>query len=345
MEQVRVARLDHLGLIASVIKDLGLIDMIDTRLVPDAQEAITPGEAVAGMILNGLGFANRPLSLTPQFFANKPLDLLFRQGIDAEMFNRFKLGRTLDEAYAYGCDLLFEELALLVCTQEGIDLRFHHLDTTSFSLTGEYLPESDEHAIRITHGYSKDHRPDLKQAVLELMVSQDGGVPFVSKSWDGNTSDTQVFQKRAEALMQAFKDTPSPRYLVADGKLYCEDNAAHLAKLGFITRIPATLKVVSQVIGQALQGDTWQTFDDNTRYQPLELCHYGMASVGWWCLHRRLLSVPKPRSTKPNSANTRPSKSSSCTCKPNALTHPKPLKMPWQRWPSTGNITASHPLI
>ena len=50
MEQIRVERLDHLGLIASVIKDLGLIDMIDERLVPDEQEVITPGEAVAGMI-------------------------------------------------------------------------------------------------------------------------------------------------------------------------------------------------------------------------------------------------------------------------------------------------------
>lgn len=108
------------------------------------------------------------------------------------------------------------------------------------------------------------------------MVSQDGGIPFVSKSWDGNTSDTQVFQKRAEALISAFKDTPSPRYLVADAKLSSEDTAAHLAKFGFITRIPATLKLVSQVIGQALQGDTWQSLDANTRYQPLALCHYGM---------------------------------------------------------------------
>src|SRR5918992_93305 len=98
MALAHVERLDHLGLIASVIKDLRLIDMIDTRLVPDAQEEITPGEAVAGMILNGLGFANRPLSLTPQFLTNKPLDLLFREDIRAEMFNRFKLGRTLDEA-------------------------------------------------------------------------------------------------------------------------------------------------------------------------------------------------------------------------------------------------------
>jgi len=277
MALVTVERLDHLGLITEIIKDIGLIDMINARLVPDRQEDITPGEAVAGMILNGLGFANRPLSLTPQFFANKPLDLLFREGVCAEMFNRFKLGRTLDEVHAYGCDLLFSELALAVCAQEGIDLRFNHLDTTSFALTGAYIPDSDEQAITITHGHSKDHRPDLKQAVLELMVSQDGGVPFVSKSWDGNASDTAIFQERAAALLTTLQRSPTPRYLVADSKLYNEDNAANLLTLGFITRIPNTLNLVAQVITQALRWDTWQRLDATTRYQRVELCHYGMA--------------------------------------------------------------------
>jgi transposase len=277
MESVHVERLDHLGLIASVIKDLGLIRMIDARIVPDEQEEITPGEAVAGMILNGLGFANRPLSLPPQFFANKPLDLLCREGMRAEMCNRFKLGRTLDEVYTYGCDLLCSELALAVWVQEGSEQRFHHLDTTSFSLSGDDVPESDEQAIHITHGYAKDHRPDFKQAVLELIVSQDGGVPLVSKSWDGNASDTQIFQERAPALMTAFASAPTPRYLVADAKLYTEDSVAPLAKLGFVTRMPGTLKLVSQVISQALAWDIWHALDDRTRYQSLELCHYGMA--------------------------------------------------------------------
>jgi transposase len=267
MESVRVERLDHLGVIASVIKDLALIDMINARLMPDKHEVLTPGEAVAGMILNGLGFANRPLSLTPQFFANKPLDLLFRDGIRADMFNRFKLGRILDEAYAYGCDLLFQELALAVCAQEGIDLRCNHLDTTSFALSGDYVPDSDAQAIRITHGYSKDRRPDLKQVVLELMVSQDGGVPFVSKSWDGNTSDTQIFQERAQALISGLRTAPSPRYLIADAKLYTEDNAANLQGLSFITRMATTIGLVSDVIEQALTWDTWHAFDDITRYQ------------------------------------------------------------------------------
>jgi Domain of unknown function (DUF4277) len=69
MEAVRVEPLDHLGLIAHMIKDLGLISMIDARIVPDEQEEITPGAAVAGMILHGLGFANRPLSLPPPGFS------------------------------------------------------------------------------------------------------------------------------------------------------------------------------------------------------------------------------------------------------------------------------------
>jgi transposase len=204
--------------------------------------------------------------------------------MSAEMFNRFKLGRTLDEAYTYGCDLLFQELALAVCAQEGIDLRCNHLDTTSFSLSGEYVPERDEQAITITHGYSRDHRPDLKQAVLELMVSQDGGVPFLSKSWDGNSADTQIFQERAQALMTAFQHAPSPRYLIADSKLYHDDNAANLEHLGFITRIPNTIGAVSQVIRQVLTADTWHSVDDQTRFQRLELCHYGMAQR-WLVVH------------------------------------------------------------
>ena len=53
MEAVSVERLDHLGVVASVIKDLGLIEMIDARVPPHDQEEIPTGEAVAGMIVNG----------------------------------------------------------------------------------------------------------------------------------------------------------------------------------------------------------------------------------------------------------------------------------------------------
>jgi transposase len=251
--------------------------MMNARLVPDPQEVLTPGEAVAGMIVNGLGFAHRPLSLTPQFLASKPLDLLWHDGVRAEMCNRFTLGRTLDEAYAYGCDLLFHELALCVCAREGIDLRFNHLDTTSFSRSGEDSPESDEQAMTITHGYSREHRPDLKQGVLARMVSEDGGIPFVSQSWNGKTSDIEMFQAQAQALLAAFPYAPHPRYLIADSQMSHEDHAPHLRHLGCITRIPTTIGSVAEVITHALAWDGWHRLDDHTRDQRLELCHDGMA--------------------------------------------------------------------
>jgi hypothetical protein len=50
-----------------------------------------------------------------------------------------------------------------------------------------------------------------------------------------------------------------------------------LATRGFITRIPGTLKLVSQVIRQARQGNMGQPLDDTTRYGGLELCHSGRA--------------------------------------------------------------------
>jgi hypothetical protein len=45
-----------------VIKGVGLIEMIDARLLLQDQEEISAGEAVAGMIRNGVGFAHRPWS-------------------------------------------------------------------------------------------------------------------------------------------------------------------------------------------------------------------------------------------------------------------------------------------
>jgi transposase len=205
MEIESIERAEHHGIVSGIIHDLGIIDLVNDRLGIDHDEKVSSGEAVAAMIINGLGFTDRPLSLVPQFFGNCPLELLFGRKIDANELNRFKLGRTLDRIYSYGCDTLFAEISSHSCHQEHIDTRFGHLDTTSFSLTGDYLPDTDENAILVKHGYSKDHRCDLKQVVLELMVSQDGRVPILNKVWNGNSSDDEIFQKRSAALVTSFK--------------------------------------------------------------------------------------------------------------------------------------------
>lgn len=272
-------RLDHLGIIAGVIKDLGLVEFIDSRIPIDSREGISCGEAVAGMIINGLGFSDRPLTLTPQFFENKALSSLFRPGVNAENFNRFKLGRALDDCHAYGCELLFAEASAQICQKEAVDTKYNSLDTTAFALTGEYNADSDEHTIEITHGYSKDNRPDLKQVVLEIMCSHDGGIPVVSKAWNGNASDTKIFRARAKALACSFKASETPRYLIADSKLYDETTVEQgLGLIPFITRIPGTIKLENTTIESALQKplEEWTLLDEKHRFQTFNLQHYGL---------------------------------------------------------------------
>jgi transposase len=277
MEILNVERIDHHGIVAGVIKDLGFVEAIDDFLGIYPDEKISCGEAVAGMILNGLGFTDRPMTLTPQFFENCPLELLFRPGIVAEDFNRFKLGRTLERVFEFGCDALFANLAQMACRKEGIDTRFGHLDTTSFSVTGKYLEDTDENVIKITHGYSKDHRPDLKQIIQELIVSQDSGVPFLSKSWGGNTSDNEIFTERTKALVSAFKNADSPKFLIADSKLYSKENCENLKQLIYITRIPDTISEVKNFVHKALEEKiSWITHSEKRKYKEFELEHNGI---------------------------------------------------------------------
>ena len=204
---------------------------------------------------------------------------MFREEVTADHFNRFRLGRALDACYEYGCDSLFSELSLVVCRKEEIDCRFSSLDTTTFSVTGEYDNCSDEHAIEITYGYSKDHRQDLKQAVLELMVSQDAGVPIISKAWNGNSSDVNIFKKRARALVKQLKKGEPPRYLVADCKLYNEETVQnYLSEIPFITRIPSNITKERETIVQALKEskNMWHKLDDESLCIGIQTYHYGM---------------------------------------------------------------------
>ena len=254
--------------------------MSDARLGLHDQEAITAGAAVAGRIRNGWGCSERPLTCTPPFFANNPRDLFVHEGGRAARCTRCQRGRPLDDASDDGCDRWWSALARSVCLQAYRETRFNHLDTTSFSLPGDSGPDRDAHAMALTHGDAKDPRPALQQAVFERMVSQDGGVPVRSQSWAGPASDTQRFQERAPGLRATWQGAPSPRSLGADAKRSNAGHAAHRKPLGLSTRLPGTRQGVSQVIAQALQGETWQRLETTPRSQRLAFGHDGMAQRG-----------------------------------------------------------------
>lgn len=130
-------RLDHLGIVAAVCREIGLAKWLDAH-EPEKRQQVSVGMATTAMILNGLGFSNRQLYLAPQFFANKAVEHLLGPGMSAEMLTDDCLGRTLDWLYDHDLTKLFAGIASRARRIFGVKAEQIHVDTTSFSVSGEY---------------------------------------------------------------------------------------------------------------------------------------------------------------------------------------------------------------
>lgn len=280
--KVDVQRIDHFGIIAGTIKDVDMMNTINEQLGFDEQEKMYAGETVAGMILNGLGFVNRSLMLTPQFFEDKPVNLLLGEHVSADLFNRHKLGRVLDKISDFGCEKLFSIVSLNACIKEGVDMTFGHADTTSYSLTGQYDSCSDTERVLVKHGHSKDFRPDLKQVVQELVTTNDGGIPFLTKTFSGNSSDTVILRERAMSVADEFSKSQA-RCLLGDSKLYCTETAKTLNNINFITRVPMNVKQEKEYINKALCSfaSSWTEINENYKFQEFYVDVYGIVDQRW----------------------------------------------------------------
>jgi transposase len=233
-------RLDHLGIVAGICRHIQLIEQIDAQVGPSVRK-VTVGEAGQGMVLNALGFASRALYLTPQFFANKPVDLLICQGLQAGDLNDDSLGRALDRLYEAGVTEVFARVAAYALQVSGIEHRFVHLDSTRVSLQGEYGTDAeDPRAIRITPGYSKDHRPDLQQAVVSLICTYRTAIPVWLEGLSGNSADKTTCPQTIQAYVTQLQAAELP-YCIADSALYSQEMLKALWAIRWITRVPETI--------------------------------------------------------------------------------------------------------
>src|SRR5579859_1785428 len=121
--EISTQQIDHLGIVAGICQQIDLIGQID-QLVGRNGRKVSVGQAIQAMVLNGLGFVNRPLYLTPEFYANKPVEMLIGKGIKAEDLNDNSLGRALDEVYQVGVTKIFAQVASHALYVMGIRVRF-----------------------------------------------------------------------------------------------------------------------------------------------------------------------------------------------------------------------------
>jgi hypothetical protein len=88
----------------------------------------------------------------------------------------------LDRLAKVGSNTVLGSVAIKVMKSFDLDLSHVHHDTTSHTVYGDYrLYEWEGHAqpFMITHGFSKDHRPDLK---LQVHSKDNAGRPILGNS-------------------------------------------------------------------------------------------------------------------------------------------------------------------
>lgn len=139
---------------------------------------------------------------------------------------------------------------------------------------GDYLPPEEvkesEGPVRITYGYSKDKRPDLKQFVFSTLCV-DRAVPLWGKPHDGNTSDKTVNNTVLSGIATFLAQhgvAPGAYIDVADAALVTEENLAALGDTLFITRLPATYNECGRLIAEAVAHNTWTELGVIAHTQP-----------------------------------------------------------------------------
>ncbi|MEG4812798.1 IS1634 family transposase [Microcoleus sp. F8-D3] len=268
-EAINIVNLDHLGIVAGIIDEMELVEEVNKKLGIRTKETLSPGQVMKAMILNGLGFLSAPIYLFDSFFVGKATEHLIGEGVTPEQLNDDRIGRALDKYHQAGTTKLFTAIAMKAALKFQVSMKSVHLDSSSISVEGAYKncqgnsqevetesedTESSMKTIKIVHGYSRDKRPDLKQFMIDTIVTGDGDVPLYLKIDDGNADDKSVFVAR---LKEFKKQWTFDGICVADSALYTAENLSAMAGMKWITRVPLSIKEAQDKICNIEDSD-WE---------------------------------------------------------------------------------------
>jgi len=238
-------RVGALPLINVFLDRLGLPGLLDGLLpVTDRRVKLTPAAAIR-LVVTNLLIGREPVYGLSDWAARYRPELLGLSPSDLAALNDDRVARALDALFDADRASLLTAVVLAAVRGFGVDTARLHNDSTSIAVSGVYRgaggqPTRGKPTPKITHGYSKDHRPDLKQLVWILTVAADGAVPIAYRLADGNTSDDLTHIPTWTELVELL-GTPGFLY-VADSKL-CTGTAMrhiHAHRGRFVTVLPRT---------------------------------------------------------------------------------------------------------
>ena len=236
-------RIDALPLLNKYIENCRFADVINQFVPSAAGTKIAPSDIIL-FLLRNIMLSRFPLYKLSEWSRNYIPQLLGLSEEVLSFLNDDRIGRSLDQLFCADRATLSTMIALEVIQKYQIQMKSCHNDSTTVSFSGQYNKNQkfEKAAVKLKKGFNKDHRPDLKQLVFNLVVSGDGAVPIHFKLYDGNTTDDTTHRLTWDKL-RALIGHPDFVY-VADSKLCTKDNMKHIAngQGKFITVLPRTRK-------------------------------------------------------------------------------------------------------
>src|SRR5574344_1533951 len=235
------------GIIAEFFHKSKIGEALDSLFPKTRAHKVTVADAILAIILNFLCPPSRPIYLTGNALHKFNIPKLFDKQLSITDFNDDVLLRALDAIATYGTSEVYCKISECIVDYLGLKPDSLNMDSTSFHVHCD--PKTEEGHIQLTHGYSRDFRPDLPQIVQMLVVDTVSKVPVFMKNIDGNQPDTISF-KFGKYVMQQLKAAKDCKYLIADSALCTDDIISDLYEnnILFITRCPRKIKELQKLI-------------------------------------------------------------------------------------------------
>ena len=254
-----ISRVDHLPVVAAFCRRIRVREAIN-GVVPN-QMQVDVGAIGEALVLDTLS-GRSPLYRLSSFFQHQPSEPLLGRPIAPTHFNDTTVGRALDAIFEAGAEKVFNHVAWQAARLFPLDLREVHFDTTSVNVWGDvYAPRPGVAAVHLTHGYSKDHRPDLKQFLIRMLCAG-GNVPILGGCEDGNASDKTVNHgvlTRISQHLARYGLKQGDFLYVADSALVTEENLEAVGANFFLTRLPFTYSEAGRMVAQAVLQKQWES--------------------------------------------------------------------------------------
>jgi len=246
----------HLPLVLGVLRRLEVATVIDRLIPPHPAHVLSCGRGVEALVLAILD-GDHALYKVGRRLEERGMMALLQPGLTRASLHDYRLGHILDALFGANLNRVFSALALKALEVYSIPTPWLHQDTTTIVLYGAYEDEPKTlGAPRPAYGHSKDGRDDLKQVLLSLGVSGDGGIPLRIGVRDGNRSDSVETPVAIEECLALGLE--GVRGIVADSKAYSRRTLGVCLehKIDLVTLVPRTCAVRQELEAWGRQQPT-----------------------------------------------------------------------------------------